>query len=395
MRMPGVKQRIMDVLAEFYEWCYNVWETRTLPSHGFYKENLAKVFPNSMRAKNAGKAIMGPWIPIYVATKSDGKARVEMHKMKRWWKCTKLCDGCGAVNPGRNTDPNLTWMDFNLNAGWKGTILSHEDYMANDVASTFSRIPGWNFRLLLRDHAHMDPLGYGRDIGAGIIKSLHKRGELEGADLDCQLRILSKAMRKAKPGKLSCYLTKAACGLDNMYECPAFSSNIKAKRVEIMNKYLCKVCIDLASLPDADEMCKLRGSMCWGYLDVHHTLDNASMFLSDSEVARFQCAGHVFLLNLQALHERDQKHIWKLRPKLHALEHLMHDALHVTRLNPKLICCLGEEDFLGLMKKLVVPLRGLCPLRMMRRILQRYVLHVGMRWRLRKLKQLRFHPSSA
>ena len=80
-------------------------------------------------------------------------------------------------------------MDFTDTAGWKQTIQDHDSYMeSEDQLSPFSIIPGWRKELCYRDFAHMDLLGYGRDLGGGMIKSMHIRKELGNGPLDEQLR---------------------------------------------------------------------------------------------------------------------------------------------------------------------------------------------------------------
>jgi len=151
---------------------------------------------------------------------------VEMNSFCRWWKCKLMCDSCFATNPTARgvTDagPN-TYMDFTWGARWRDTVVDHEKYMQdiNDV-SPFHVIEGWRKEMTFRDFAHMDHLGYGRDLGGACLKSMLKRKELEPIDgpLDVKLRILwgeLQASRKANGlPRVAGYLSPAGCGLDNM-----------------------------------------------------------------------------------------------------------------------------------------------------------------------------------
>jgi len=113
-------------------------------------------------------------------------------------------------------------MDFNWAAEWRDTVISHEEYMAEPDPSPFSVIDGWRKQMTLRDYAHHDHMGFGRDLGAGLLKSLHKRSELapNTEPLDVQLRHVMKSLnaeRKARgSNKLNQALTPANCGMDNM-----------------------------------------------------------------------------------------------------------------------------------------------------------------------------------
>ena len=73
MKIPGVMQKVMDLLGEFIDYSGRVFESGIMPATGFYNEEHA---PNSYRAKAAGKKIMGDYVAVYIGTKSDGKARV-------------------------------------------------------------------------------------------------------------------------------------------------------------------------------------------------------------------------------------------------------------------------------------------------------------------------------
>ena len=105
-----------------------------------------------------------------------------------------MCDGCMASNPcskgNADVGPN-TFINFNDDAPWKNTLVSHEEYMEQEVPSAFSCIPGWRLEMVFRDFAHMDLLGYGRDLGGALIKTMVHRNELKpGGELDWQLREL-------------------------------------------------------------------------------------------------------------------------------------------------------------------------------------------------------------
>ena len=125
---------------------------------------------------------------------------------------------------------------------------------------------------------------------------------------------------------------------------------------------------------------RVRGAMAWGYLEMHRIMDSAGLFLTDVEVDCFDVASHIFLTSLQKLCTCDGKWIWRIRPKHHHLEHIVLDLKYVSKLNPKKISCLLEEDFMGKIKKLGAPCRGLTPISMCGRVLDRYILKMKLRW---------------
>jgi hypothetical protein len=129
-----------------------------------------------------------------------------------------------------------------------------------------------------------------------------------------------------------------------MYQYPEMASHFKAKRLEIFNKYMCSKVVELTkTLPCTDLVGRVRGTMCWAYLMVHKTFDDAGLFLTNDEAAQAQKYANLFLTSLQKLCVIDIKQkIWKARPKHHQLDHLV-DELKINHMNPKQICCLLED----------------------------------------------------
>jgi hypothetical protein len=154
-----------------------------------------------------------------------------------------------------------------------------------------------------------------------------------------------------------------------------------------INKFLSLEVVNNARLPGATRYDKLVGALGWNYLEFHKILDGAGMFLDDDEVARIGDVSSMFLCCWQKLHEIDNhvtRWTWKIRPKMHALDHLVRSLTVHTRLNPKHMSCLMEENFLGKMKRIGKATRGGSALQMSVRTLQRYVLCMSLRWHRRK-----------
>ena len=227
--------------------------------------------------------------------------------------------------------------------------------------SPFAQIPGWRKDIVYRDILHLDNLGYARDTAAGLLKSMHKKDELGPGTLDFQLRELTgflRAWRKREgrsPNDIP-FLNTSNCGMDNLYVYPEMASTVKAIRLEILLKYLCRYGIFLAELPHATEIAKVRGTCAWGYLQMHKVLDeslaNGRFFLSDPEIERFEIAVRLFLLSLQNLGEIDNRgKIWRTRPKHHG---------PYTLLNKWLIGALTELVDKGVFEIIKLPVSMIC-----------------------------------
>ena len=113
-------------------------------------------------------------------------------------------------------------MDFTPDAKWRSTVLSNSQYLkeSSHSLSPFCKIEGHRKELCWRDWAHLDPLGFGRDLGAGLLKSMVLRKEIGEGTVAEQLRTILGEMNefRKKNGKqrISGVLTPANTGMDNM-----------------------------------------------------------------------------------------------------------------------------------------------------------------------------------
>jgi hypothetical protein len=83
--------------------------------------------------------------------------------------------------------------------------------------------------------------------------------------------------------------------------------------------------------------------------DMLWVFDHAGVFLSDAEVRRAQESGYNFLRAWGVLAEQyiqDDLAGYKLRPKLHYLEHLL-ERLLPSHENPRVLSNFASEDFMG------------------------------------------------
>ena len=123
----------------------------------------------------------------------------------------------------------------------------------------------------------------------------------------------------------------------------------------------------------------MRSTCCWALAEFCFILDGASLVLKPSEVRRAQRAGLLFLqayqyLSAEAL--RNQRRLWKIKPKMHYFCHIV-DTLGDLP-NPRHVECFTDESYLGKVKNLGQKCHGTT---ISKRILQRYILYLAVRWR--------------
>eukprot|EP00969_Alexandrium_andersonii_P274598 12136570-Alexandrium_andersonii.AAC.1 len=72
-------------------------------------------------ANMPGERIAGEFIFAFAGWKGDRKARMQVHRQKRFARCGLMCDKCAATTPFKSMNPAFTYADLSLNAPWRET----------------------------------------------------------------------------------------------------------------------------------------------------------------------------------------------------------------------------------------------------------------------------------
>jgi hypothetical protein len=116
--------------------------TKTLMSGCFprVKPNGSPFEPGSPEALRGGKPYAGGWCGAFAGFKGDWEARVVIHKSKRNYLSTWICDHCMASRL-----PDFTFGDFRMNANCLNHRFTHEEYMIlqGEKQSSWKSVPGW------------------------------------------------------------------------------------------------------------------------------------------------------------------------------------------------------------------------------------------------------------
>ncbi|CAJ1359760.1 unnamed protein product [Effrenium voratum] len=169
-----VKAAANKLLAELCAWSMRWALAGRAPEKGFYDE----AFPsNSWRSKMAGKPLAKGHKACYFATKSDLKARKEIHNFQRWYSCTLMCDLCFAEKPAKRGRPAMNFKDTSASAPYTHTMLDHKTYMAtHSQVSDWSAVEGWTLETNGFDFMHNCFLGTAKDFIASGLRVLLQKG---------------------------------------------------------------------------------------------------------------------------------------------------------------------------------------------------------------------------
>jgi hypothetical protein len=142
-------------------------------------------------------------------------------------------------------------------------------------------------------------------------------------------------------------------GRQSKSDYPLLPSKVKAAHTNVYCDFLADVVYKLGS---PDEFWKLLNTCAWAYSEYWFRCNICKqLFFPKDEDKKAVRAGKLFLLTYQALvlHSlQNLTSLFKLRPKHHYAKHGI-DDIEKYHINPLYRECLGEEDFLGKVKKLM------------------------------------------
>ena len=146
----------------------------TFPEH----DPWGGVPENRWRREVAGKPLTdGGWRGAYSGFRAD---LVYMQQVFRfnYHRVNFCCKDCFAHKRMKE----LSMTDFRQCAGWRRTLVSHEDYMANATfKSKLCDIPGWSLQNCHHDTMHGQNLGTGQRLAGSCMFALHRLGHFGDA----------------------------------------------------------------------------------------------------------------------------------------------------------------------------------------------------------------------
>jgi hypothetical protein len=223
---------------------------------------------------------------VFTGLKCDGKARVEVNFFKRHFNATYCCDSCFATQPFPLAPVDHVYSDFGPHADWRGTILTHEDYLAIETdPSPLCAVDGYRLELNLWDRLHLEFLGFDRDVAATEIKAQCEDGVWPGAKLQDQLDecagdvIHNGVMGLAAWCKLnkltqfrSTFTEKSIKGEQG--HPPELTTQFKGAQVKVIMRWLAYVTYTVGG---GTWVQKLRQTMFWAISDFDFICDHGPM----------------------------------------------------------------------------------------------------------------------
>ena len=292
------------------------------------------------------------WRGALCQVRGDWAFFCECFDFVKWNTNENMCFMCKASH----TIPAFFWQDFSEDAGWRGTLWTHEMYKAHLEAIhavapvLFARCIGFRLECVMIDVLHTVDLGVAAHvIGNVLFIMCILRGCYGGANYQERAARLNAELGKwYKATKCSSRL-RGALTLERLRKAGQWPKLMgKAAAIRHMTKFALYVIQTFNNGSDYDvlmmEVCQL--------LDRFYThLMSESQFMSESAKAELPRIGQKLAEKYGQLANSAyyaEERLWKLSPKLHLWEHLC-EMQAILYGNPRYYWCYADEDLVGLM----------------------------------------------
>ena len=339
----------------------------------------------------AGEPLAGGYRMAIIATDGDYKWHKETFRFDAY-NNIRCCHRCRANKKNIGT----LYTDFSATAGWRATLLTAADYFASvgDKVSPLALIPGWSPTMARTDIMHNLFSGSANKSTASALIKLVTLGWFDavpghGTSWPLQLKRAWLSLKAfVKRLGLSCSqpcFTRKRLNFDTNRCAPSVKA--KAYNSRIMVAWIAEECGKAVQAGHDTLHDKMRASVTWGLAKFCSVLDNSGRCMSPAEVASARRAGVVYLQTFAYL-ARDAVDsgvsLWPLKPKMHQFDHLLDDLL-VDMMNPRFWWNFGNEDCVGLLKRIAMK----CSRKTVASaVLRRYMIKIGLRWRRRDVTNL-------
>ena len=342
LRKKDIGPGTLDAIFERLAWGLNACCDGVMPDQDWQ----GKPCPDR------GRIIADGWRLVTVMLRGDWEFYVQACDFPTPQSVPNMCWLCKA-SP---THGPLVWTNGLPTAGWRGTLRSHEQWLA-ELAASRKRIPAvFKIKTLRLEGVMCDVL---RDLDQGV--SSHTVGN-----------VMVTAMNKGHWGSTQ---AERAAGLEqhlkSWYKSHKGMYRIEGKipyaRVRAPNdwpkfkakaaatRHLANYVADLArEVSDGSECDRKVVAIASGLSRMYAIMAEEGRFLSEPaklELSRLSVAFMDVYGQLSASAVADRVKMWKMTPKFHLLQHICE---HQCWINPRVVWTYGDEDLQHLVKEVAL-----------------------------------------
>jgi hypothetical protein len=303
--------------------------------------------PDGLPLDGGGAPLAGPWKGACIQVRGDWQFYCQAFHFPTWNTNERMCWLCRASN----VNPELLWTDFNSGAAWRGSVWSHEGYVA-DVVGRGEELPnifsirGLRLECILVDVLHAVDLGVASLVVGNVLNEVLPRlgsnREKQMATLNARLASWYKANKVASQirGRLTWEKIRVTGSP------PEFKAKAAATR------HIVPFAASLATEFDTgSEHDRRRRVVVESLVSFYAMVQAGARRISANDLRRLPeccqalCTNYAHL-SLEAV--RANVPAWQLKPKMHLFQHLCHYQVQQFG-NPRFYWTYPDEDMVGQM----------------------------------------------
>jgi hypothetical protein len=346
---------------------------------GFYPpvDHKGCAWKSGPRAEVAGTLLAGGYRAGWAESRGDWDWQVKCYRLRGWShnSCCHLCDA--------TVDGALVYTNFSSDAPWRGTLVSHDVWMAaaeehQHGLCPLCAVPGWHLQSIKIDTMHTLCLGLGRHVNGNLVLELcaegvYGRGPRSDKLKRCWLEFRHWCANNGVSCSQKCFTKERV----RLVQTDHPELRTKAWNSRLFSAFLAH---KLGTACPLEGNGALRATLAWAVAEFYLVMEMEGRFMSGEGVQRLAFAGQAMLQVYHALAQEAAENgraMYGLRPKMHMLSHLI-AQVETDKVNPRFFHCFKDEDMIGRTVKVAAKChRTTISLRMM----ERYMLRLCLRWR--------------
>ena len=341
IRKAEMVPETLDAILRIFSWSINAVLCGEEPTNG----------PTGETMGGEPGPLANHWRGALCQVRGDWSFYCECFKFPQWNCADTMCWMCRASA----TDPTRLWSDFSETAGWRGTLWTHEAYLAHLIARgetvpvLLALVLGMRLECIMIDTLHSVDQGVTAHIVGNIFFILCcVRGVFGGNTYAERVRRMAADLKQWYSATRTKNKYRGKLTLERFRKQGQWPK-LMGKAAAI--KALCKYALHLAmTYNNGSRYDILMLEICQLMQEFYNLMDSESQFMAD--VARDQLPRIAQRLvekyaTLAAdAFSRDMR-LWKVSPKHHLFLHLC-QIQAILYGNPRYYWCYPDEDLVGL-----------------------------------------------
>lgn len=246
---------------------------------------------------------------------------------------------------------------------------------------------GWNIEVILSDWLHIVDLTLTPECAASALLELTETDSIwQGANQDERLRrayceFVAECKRRKIRNRGQVFAVKHMLPARGAAYPTLAQKHLNGAEAVVMARWLQGICLGIAAASPDSEHAQLGAAVFVNLVLMRKAMSGVGILMPDENLRQLRSANYLFHASLNSLaHSAVQSGNirWKIRPKLHKLDHLVLDQSE--RVCPMAVSTYMDEDMVGKVKRFAMMSH---PNLLGRQVLLRYSAYCCTRWQRR------------